>query len=326
MRKVVVAGAGAFGTAMAVRLAANPDNAVTIHTIIPEVADEINASHTNARYVPSVTLPESISATTEDAVFSEAQAVFLAIPAKHIVSFAQGIRPFVEGEPLVVNLAKGMSARGAFITQDIPFSRSASLKGPSFAAEVVRGLPTALTFGGARRDYAFLKDDVLAGTGFELDYCADVRAVELCSVLKNIYAIAVGIATGRYDSKNIDFMVLSMAAREMRAILKLYSCDEEALYCYCGLGDLGLTALTDLSRNRTYGFLLGKGFTLDPGANGEMTVEGHRNADVLHAEITALGVESDFKLLSALYSFLYENSNLEAFLKRILPKAAKTRP
>lgn len=319
MQRIVVAGAGVFGTAMAERLSWNPDNEVTVHSIVPEVVSEMNASHTNGRYVPGKLLNPGIRATGDNAVFDGRDVIFLAVPAEFILSFSEGIRPNVSNNPLVINLAKGMTQNGAFITQDIPFERTCSLKGPSFAVEVINGMPTALTFGGEENDFVFVRDTVFAHTGITLDYCADVRAVELCSVLKNMYAIAIGIFSGRYASQNVDFMVYTKAVREMRSLLKLFKCDPESIFNYCGIGDLGLTALNDLSRNRTFGLLLGKGFALKEEKNAATIVEGKRTIELMYKEVSSLGEVADFPLLSALYDFIYNKKPLTDFIRAVLP-------
>ena len=207
MNKIVIAGAGTFGTSVAERLAWNLNNRVYLHTIETEVAADIEENHKNSKYFPTRFINQSIHATTSYDVFSDADVIMLVIPSKAIVSFSLEMKKHTNREPLVINLAKGMSDDGAFITEKIPFTRTASMKGPSFAIETLNGFPTAFTFGGKRDDYKYFKSEVLPHTGFSLDYSKDVRAVELASILKNMYAIAIGLVSGRYNSPNVDFLV-----------------------------------------------------------------------------------------------------------------------
>ena len=206
-----------------------------------------------------------------------------------------------------------MSDDGAFITEKIPFERTASMKGPSFAIETLNGFPTAFTFGGKRSDYEYFKREVIAYTGFSLDYSSDVRAVELNSILKNMYAIAIGLVSGRYNSPNVDFLVYTKAVNEMRGLLNLFSCDEETIFRYCGIGDLGLTSLNDLSRNRTFGMLIGKGFSYDE-KSGATVIEGKRTIRLIGEIVTEKKRENDFPLVMSLYRLMYQGSSLNDYI------------
>lgn len=317
MNNIVIAGAGTFGTSVAERLAWNTDNKVILHTIEEDVAKEISSDHRNTKYFPTRFLNQAIGASSSYSVFEDADVIMLVIPSKAIVSFSLEMKKHTKKNPLVVNLAKGMSDDGAFITEKIPFSRTASMKGPSFAIETLNGFPTAFTFGGKREDYEYFKTYVIANTGFSLDYSKDVRAVELASILKNMYAIAIGLVSGRYNSPNVDFLVYTKAVNEMRGLLHLFECDEEAIFRYCGIGDLGLTSLNDLSRNRTFGMLIGKGFSYDE-KGGATVIEGKRTIKLIGEKVRKEGKEDEFPLVIALYKLIYENSSLNDYITSAL--------
>ena len=313
MNRIVVAGGGVFGTSVAERLTWNRNNDVTIHTIEEDVENDINTNHQNTKYFPTKFLSPRLTATMDDSVFKGADVILLVLPSKVIVPFSERIRKHTTGNPLIVNLAKGMSDEGAFITEDIPFSRRASMKGPSFAIETMNGFPTSFTFGGEKRDYEYFRDVILPHTGFTLDWTQDTRSVELCSILKNMYAIAIGLVSGKYGSPNVDFLVYTKAVREMRKLLRLYSCSEETIFCYCGLGDLGLTALNDLSRNRTFGMLIGKGFLFNEEKNAATVIEGKRTISIIAKKVRELGQENEFPLVTNLYHLLYEDGKLNDY-------------
>ncbi len=317
MNNIVIAGAGTFGTSVAERLAWNTDNKVILHTIEEDVAKEISSDHRNTKYFPTRFLNQAIGASSSYSVFENADVIMLVIPSKAIVSFSLEMKKHTKKNPLVVNLAKGMSDDGAFITEKIPFSRTASMKGPSFAIETLNGFPTAFTFGGKREDYEYFKTYIIANTGFSLDYSKDVRAVELASILKNMYAIAIGLVSGRYNSPNVDFLVYTKAVNEMRGLLHLFECDEEAIFRYCGIGDLGLTSLNDLSRNRTFGMLIGKGFSYDE-KGGATVIEGKRTIKLIGEKVRKEGKEDEFPLVIALYKLIYENSSLNDYITSAL--------
>jgi len=317
VNKAVVAGSGVFGTAISERLSWNPENSVTIHSIESDVITDINENHRNTKYFPTRYLSRSVRATGDYSVFSDADVIFLVIPSKAIVSFSKEIRKHVKGrEPLIINLAKGMSDDGAFITEKIPFERTASMKGPSFAIEVLNGFPTAFTFGGKKGDFKFVKDKLLKSTSLHLDYTSDVRAVELMSILKNMYAIGIGLVSGRYNSPNVDFLVYTKAVIEMKRFLTLFKCDEDTIFRYCGIGDLGLTGLNDLSRNRTFGMLIGKGFSYDQKESATV-IEGHRTIKLFGELTREKGLEEDFPLVQGLYRLLYEKATLNDFLMTV---------
>ena len=318
MNNIVVAGAGVFGTAIAERLSWNTNNKITLHTIEKDVEKDINENHRNMKYFPSRFLSSNVSATSNDEIFRDADIIMLVLPSKVIVPFSERIKSQVKSNPLVINLAKGMSDEGAFITEDIPFERTASMKGPSFAIETINGFPTAFTFGGKKEDYEFFKDEVLPKTGFTLDYSHDVRAVELLSILKNMYAIAIGLVSGKYNSPNVDFLVYTKAVNEMRGLLKMYGCDSETIFRYCGIGDLGLTALNDLSRNRTFGMLIGKGFTFDSEKNTATVIEGQRTIKLIGEFTREQNAADDFSLVQSLYKLLYEGDSLNNYIINVL--------
>lgn len=317
MAKVIVAGAGVFGTSVAERLAWNRENEVILHTIEKDVEKDINTNHRNEKYFPSRFINQAIKASGDYEVFRDADVILLVIPSKVIVSFSEEIRRHTDKEPLVINLAKGMSDDGAFITEKIPFKRTASMKGPTFAIETLNGFPTSFTFGGSKEDYRYFKKEILPYTGFSLDYSSDVRAVELLSILKNMYAIAIGLVSGRYNSPNVDFLVYTKAVNEMRKLLKHYECDEETIFRYCGIGDLGLTSLNDLSRNRTFGMLIGKGFKYDQN-QGATVIEGQRTIKLIGEKTREWGDEEEFPLVQALYRLMYEEDSLTDYIKNVL--------
>jgi glycerol-3-phosphate dehydrogenase (NAD(P)+) len=131
-----------------------------------------------------------------------------------------------------------------------------------------------------------------------------------------MYAIAIGIVSGRYNSPNVDFLVMTKAVGEMRRMLRLYDCDEETIFNYCGLGDLGLTALNDLSRNRTLGLLIGKGFSNDP--KSTTVIEGLRTIKLLGELVRKKKLEEEFVVLESLYALLYSGSTLNDYYLSVL--------
>ncbi len=316
MNKIVMAGAGVFGTAIADRLATNPENILTLYTIEEDVVEDINTHHQNSAYFPGRHLRKAITASGDIACCREADYLFLAIPSKVIESFCLSIKELIKPSCIVINLAKGFANDGRFLPEVIPFEHVGSMKGPTFAVEVINGVPSALTYGGNYEDYKRLKTEVLIGTGIIADFTKDMRGAELLSILKNMYAIAIGIVSGKYNSPNVDFIMMTKAVNEMKEILELYGCESETIFSYCGIGDLGLTALNDLSRNRTLGLLIGKGFANDPKSG--VVLEGMKTIKIMGELIMDKGLIDEFPVLDALFQLIYRDSDLNHYMMRVL--------
>jgi len=304
-----------FGTAMAERLSWNRNNTVILWSIEEDVVLDINRNHRNTKYFPTHFLNTSIRATGDKTLFSSADCILLVIPSKAIISFTEEIKSMTKEDCMVINLAKGMSDDGAFITEQIPFARTASMKGPTFAIEVLHGLPSSFTFGGKREDYLDFKNFILPDTGLYLDYTQDMRSVELMSILKNMYAIAIGLVSGRFNSPNVDFLIYTKAVNEMRRFLSLFECETETIFRYCGIGDLGLTSLNDLSRNRTLGLLMGKGFSMEGGQKSSTVIEGSRTVKLMGEMTREKEVSEQFPLVQALYRLMYEGETLNEYMQ-----------
>jgi glycerol-3-phosphate dehydrogenase (NAD(P)+) len=314
-RTIIIAGSGVFGTAIAERLAWNTQNQVLIYARSLDVVNEINTDHKNTKSFSTRYINKNIKAFNDLDTFNKASCIFLAIPSKTILSFCEKIKPYVKENTLVVNLAKGMSEQGAFITEKLPFNRKASMKGPTFAIELLNGFPSAFTFGGDKEDYLYIKNKVLEHTALTLDYTKDIRAVELLSILKNMYAIAIGVVSGRYNSPNVDFLIYTKSVDEMRRFLTLFNCESSTIFKYCGLGDLGLTSLNDLSRNRTLGLLVGKGFLQD---NKSTTViEGYRTIKVMHEKTKEKNLIDEYPIVTALYRLMYKEETITDYINTV---------
>ena len=313
--RIVIAGAGVFGTALAERLSWNEDNSILLYSIEEDAVEDIQSHHRNSKYFPGRHLHKQIRATTDIRNLYDADVLFLAIPSQVIETFTHTVYPHMKSDVLVVNLSKGLAKDGGFLTDCIPFPRKGTLKGPTFAVEVINGMPSAMTFGGDIADVPLMQE-MFSGTQISIDHADDIRSVELLSVLKNMYAIAIGIVSGRYNSPNVDFLVLTRAVREMRDLLEMHGCSSDAIFNYCGIGDLGLTALNDLSRNRTLGLLIGKGFSNDP--KSSTVIEGLRTIQLMGEFIREKGLEADFVVLEALYDLMYQGSNLNDYFTAVL--------
>jgi glycerol-3-phosphate dehydrogenase (NAD(P)+) len=179
-------------------------------------------------------------------------------------------------------------------------------------------MPTGFTLGYEDQGTVHGIRELFEGTVIHLDLSADIRGVEILSILKNIYAVVMGIVDAQFNSPNLRFLVLTKTFREMRRVLKWFGGREETLFNYCGYGDFTLTALNDLSRNRTLGLLIGKGFFTEH-VSHELVLEGKTATEVFYEEISkTLEVEDHFPIIAELYHIFHSKYDISAFVSRIL--------
>jgi glycerol-3-phosphate dehydrogenase (NAD(P)+) len=318
---IVFVGAGAIGTALGNLLAMKNDCRVILHSVEEDVVNSINNDHLNPAYFPSIPLTPSLKATQQNEVLNEARIIFLAIPSGVVIDYLVSLKNFIHPDAILVNLAKGFGNEHRNICETLRENFSnpvCALKGPTFAREIINQLPTGFTLG-FRED--FVKDtltDIFDKTTVHLDYTHDITGVEILSILKNIYAIVLGIVDAQFDSPNLRFLVLTKAFREMRKILLHFQGDEATLFRYCGYGDFTLTALNDLSRNRTLGLLIGKGFFSEQ-VSHELVLEGKKAVIIFYEELSkSLRVEDHFPLVAELYKIFTRQYPVSSFVSTIL--------
>lgn len=274
---VAILGAGAFGTALAVTLA-RKGLQVVLWTRSRDEATRMGRTRVNEARLPGVNLPENVSVTAESLSGRDFETVLLAVPMQQLAPFLADWGSRLDGAPLV-GCAKGFDLRSGsgsatIIGDACPASPVAVLTGPSFAIDIARGLPTALTL--ACRDDRVGKDlqELLSTPTFRLYRTTDVAGAELGGALKNVIAIAAGvvIGAGLGDSARASLMTRGFA--EMNRLATALGARAETLAGLSGLGDLVLTCTSEQSRNLRFGLALGAGAPFDP----KVTVEGAATA------------------------------------------------
>jgi glycerol-3-phosphate dehydrogenase (NAD(P)+) len=259
---IAVIGAGAWGTALA-GVAARAGRDVILCARSAEAAAAIAATRNNPK-LPGVALPAAIEVTDDLARTASADAILLATPAQNLRAATAVLAPHLkDGTPLVA-CAKGIE-RGThkFMTEVIaeaaPNARAAILSGPGFAAEVARGLPTAVTL--AAHDEALASDLVqaLGSATFRPYHTSDVRGVEIGGAAKNVLAIAAGIAVGKNLGASAQAALITRGFSELARFGRAFGARSETLVGLSGLGDLILTCSTPQSRNFALGQALGRG-------------------------------------------------------------------
>lgn len=274
--RCAVLGAGAWGAALADRLARNTHE-VRVWAYEPDVADSINNSHTN-RFLADVTLTSSIVASTDmNYVVSGADFVVLVAPSHVTRAVAEAAHPHLSRDAVIVVASKGIEqhslARMTQVAEDV-FGRggAVAISGPTFAAEVARGQPTAIVAACTERGPAEIVQHLLHGPAFRVYTQHDVIGVELGGAVKNVMALATGIAEGLDLGFNARAALITRGLAEMTRLGIALGADPATFAGLAGVGDLVLTCTGQLSRNRALGVEIGRGKTLDQALSGRETI------------------------------------------------------
>lgn len=263
IESVGIIGGGAWGTALAQTLK-HAGRDVLLWAREPEVVTSINDSHVNAMFLPGVTLDASVRATGSLAEAAQCDAILMVAPAQHVRGVCEGLKAHVrDGQPVVI-CSKGIeraSGRlmGEVVAEVLPQATLAALSGPSFAADVVRGLPTALTIGCEDEAIGRLLAERFGSRTFRLYWTGDLIGVELGGAVKNVLAIAAGIVVGRGFGASAHAALVTRGVAELRRFGEALGARPETLMGLSGLGDLILTCGSPQSRNMSFGRALGEG-------------------------------------------------------------------
>lgn len=267
--KIVMCGGGSFGTAMANLIARN-GYPVSLLVRKPWVRDEINTNHRNPKYLSEYPLPPSLTATCdpEDA-FSDAKLCVHAIPVQFSRKFLQEHKEFYHDGLDVLCTSKGLEFSTLSLMCELLPSilngqrRYAYLSGPSFAKEVMMGLPTAVVVASDDKSFGHSLCDILSAPYFKVFTSTDCVGLEIAGAIKNVIAIAAGISEGLGLGTNSIAALVTRGCSEMRRIAIIKGASPVTLAGLSGVGDTFLTCFGPLSRNRTVGVRLGRGETLE---------------------------------------------------------------
>ena len=315
---ILVLGGGTFGTAIANELSVNTENNVVLFSRNQQKVDEINTYHTNKSCFPNKHLTKFLSATSDKNEIKKADVVFIALPSTVIIENLLVLQSYFNEEVLFVNLSKGLFNGGVTIVECIKTSigidNIVTLKGPSFAIEVMEHADTLLTLGYSTIKQYEIINTLIKNTSLHIDCTNDIRGVEVLSVLKNIYALVLGAVDAKYNSPNTRFMILTKAFSEARILLKSIGGSEDTLFLACGFGDFCLTSLNDLSRNRTLGLLIGKGFFNADYKSNSVILEGLNAIEMFNDLVVDKDMNDKLPLFNKVYSF-FANQETELDFK-----------
>jgi len=317
---IAVVGAGAFGTALAISLAQTGQRVV----FWGRDAAQINAMRKtgqNAAYLPGVALPETLSVTSELADLAEIETVLLSIPTQKLGTFAQDNHAALNGKNLVacckgIDLAK-LIGPTTILQQSCTDSTAAILTGPSFAADIARGLPTALTLACADEGVGETLQQSLTTPNLRIYRTTDTLGAELGGALKNVMAIACGAVMGAKLGDSARAALMTRGYAEMKRMAEALGAHHETLSGLSGFGDLVLTCTSDQSRNYRFGISLGRSEPFDP----TITVEGAATAKAASALATKHNI--DMPITKAVAALSTGDVSVQDVLKALLSRPLK---
>jgi glycerol-3-phosphate dehydrogenase (NAD(P)+) len=314
-----VVGAGAWGSALA-NVAARAGRRVTLWARDPRVADLIVQRRESPK-LPGVRLENLVTVTGALEVF-DAAALLVAVPAQAVRFVASALAPLLrEGTP-VIACAKGIErVTGRFMTEVIaecaPQAEPGILSGPSFAADVARGLPTAVTLAAREETLAGALAGALGSPNFRPYHSTDLRGVEIGGAAKNVLAIAAGIVEGRRLGASAAAALITRGFAELVRFGRGFGARPETLTGLSGLGDLILTCSSRQSRNFSLGIALGEGRSLEAAQRGKL-VEGVFTASVLNEMANARGIE--MPIAAAVAAVLEGGMDIDAAIESLLSR------
>lgn len=323
IQRVGILGAGAWGTALA-QVAAAAGRQVTLWAFEPEVVASVTADRRNPLFLPDIPLHPEIAATGALADLAAADAVLAVTPAQHLRATLRALRPHLRADPIVVLCAKGVEQRSLalmseVLADELPDAHAAVLSGPGFARDVARGLPTATTIACAD---PVLGQALVAALGlptFRPYLTDDIVGAEIGGAVKNVIAIACGVAEGRKLGDGARAALITRGFAELSRLGQAMGARQETLSGLCGLGDLVLTCASLTSRNTSLGAALGEGRTVtDVLAERRSVAEGVASAPAVTALAKKHGVE--MPICTAVDDLLAGRCDVDAAIAALLAR------
>lgn len=326
-RKAGVIGAGAWGTALA-QACVRAGLEVTLQAREPEVVESIARRGENEAFLPGVRLDPTLKVTAELADLADCDLVLAVPPAQHLRATLTAFAPHARPRLPVVLCSKGVE-RGTLklmtdvLAETLPEAAAAVLSGPSFAGEVARGLPTAVTLACPDPQLGADLARAIAGPAFRPYLADDMVGAEAGGALKNVLAIACGIVEGRALGRSAHAAVITRGFAEMTRVAEALGGRAETVAGLCGLGDLVLTCSSPQSRNMSVGLALGRGESLAQALSGKRSVaEGVESAPAVRELTARLGVETP--ICEAVAAVLAGETDVDAAIEALLNRPLRS--
>ncbi|MDG1707929.1 MAG: NAD(P)-dependent glycerol-3-phosphate dehydrogenase [Emcibacteraceae bacterium] len=319
--KIGVVGAGAWGTALA-QQSAQAGCDVTLWAREEEVVTSVNERHENEMFLSGIPLSNEIKATSNLADIAGVDYIFMVVPAQFVRNVLTDLKAYISENAAIVLCAKGIEQSTGKLMSDVvseilPKSPLVVLSGPTFAHEVAKGLPSAVTVASKYQRVTQRLSDAIGLPTFRPYMSRDVVGAEIGGALKNVFAIACGVITGRKMGENARAALITRSLSEMVRFGEQYGAERATMMGLCGLGDLILTCSSPQSRNMSLGIAIGEGKTVEELMTGRKTVaEGFHTSSVL-ANICK-EQELDLPIVMAVNAILHEGKNIDEAIMDLL--------
>lgn len=326
LNRVGVIGGGAWGTALA-QVCARAGREVVLWAREPEVVEAVNTRHENAVFLPGLPLDPLIRATDDMMGLAASDFILAVAPAQHTRAALQAFSPHARAGLPIVLCSKGVEQGSLKLMTEVlaeatPQARPAVLSGPSFAGEVARGLPTAVTLACADEALGWALAEALATQTFRPYLAGDLVGAEAGGAVKNVLAIACGISEGRGLGRSAHASLITRGFAELIRLAVALGAHPETLSGLCGLGDLVLTCSSPQSRNMSVGLALGQGQTLEQALSGKLSVaEGVASAPAVRDLARKVGVETP--ICEAVAAILAAEVDVDTAIRGLLARPLK---
>ena len=335
MSEIAIVGAGAWGTALSIVAGRNGNHRVRLWAHEKEVRASIEERHVNDLFLPEQAVPPSVHATNDLAeALQAAEIVISVMPSNHCRRLFKKMQPFLRPEMLFVSATKGLEdgslARMTEVIAQVLYEkknfpvRIGAMSGPSFAKEVARGDPTAITIASEDAELAQTVQQALSDPRFRLYTNQDMVGVELGGSLKNVIAIAAGVCDGLGLGHNSVAALITRGLAEMTRLVVACGGKRETMSGLAGLGDLVLTCTGGLSRNRTVGVELGRGRQLPniiAGMHG-MVAEGVLTTSAAVGLAKSRGIE--MPITEKMHAILHDGKSPREAIHELMTRTAKS--
>lgn len=327
--KIAVIGGGSWGTALA-QMLAGKGYAISLLVRHQHVVDAITSTRMNSAYLPGVRLHPAICPTTDmRAAFADADYFLFSVPCQFFRAVLREAKPLLPKGAFVVCSNKGIEVdSGKTVSEMVEEElgdigpRFAMLSGPSFASDVVRGLPTAIVLGCADPKLGCELREIFSTPSFRSYSCTDVRGVELGGAFKNVIAIAAGMSDGMGFGDNARAALITRGLAEMSRLGEALGARAATFMGLSGMGDLVLTCTGDSSRNRRVGLRLGQGVPLERILDEmHQVAEGVKTTQAVYALGKRLGV--DLPITNAMHAVMYGGRDPQSVWQELMTRELK---
>ena len=329
MAKISVIGSGGWGIALTILLHKNGHNLI-IWSFDKKEAEELKINRQNKTKLPNILLPEDIKVTNnlKEAVDNK-DILVLAVPSKAIRSVSKSLKDIIKDNQIIVNVAKGLEedtlkTMTGIIEEELKEKNPqvAVLSGPSHAEEVGKGIPTTCVVSAHNKELTLYLQNIFMNPSFRVYTSPDMIGVEIGGALKNVIALAAGIADGLNYGDNTKAALITRGIKEISALGVAMGGEQSTFYGLTGLGDLIVTCASMHSRNRRAGILLGQGKTLDEAIKEvNMVVEGVYSAK--SALMAAKKYNVEIPIIEQVNAVLFENKNAAEAVNELMIRDKK---